>query len=129
VANAFDLLKLDPRFNMDRRRSLSAGHGLALLAVADPSFACVMAQRVGPRRLDLRQRRLAFAPCAWPSFIHRIQVDANIKAALEDLQRTLGTKIVLQSETKIRRGSAYLEYYDKPISWSSMTVDEVTAKY
>jgi len=41
-----------------------------------------------------------------------VNLDANIKAALEDLQRHLGTKIVLHQKTKVRPGQLILEYYD-----------------
>jgi hypothetical protein len=39
-------------------------------------------------------------------------VDANIRAALEELQRHLGTKALLRQKTKIRPGQLILEYYD-----------------
>jgi hypothetical protein len=41
-----------------------------------------------------------------------VHLDANIRAAVEDLQRHLGTKIVLHQKTKIRPGQLILEYYD-----------------
>jgi len=40
-------------------------------------------------------------------------MDANIRAALEDLQRHLGTKVLLHQKTKIRPGQLILEYYDE----------------
>jgi hypothetical protein len=39
-------------------------------------------------------------------------VDANIRAALDELQRHLGTKILLRQKTKMRPGQLVLEYYD-----------------
>jgi hypothetical protein len=41
-----------------------------------------------------------------------IHVDANIKSALEELQRHLGTKVLLRQKTKVRPGQLVLEYYD-----------------
>jgi hypothetical protein len=38
--------------------------------------------------------------------------DANIRAALEELQRHLGTKVMLRERTKLRPGQLVLEYYD-----------------
>jgi hypothetical protein len=38
--------------------------------------------------------------------------DANIRAALEDLQRHLGTKVLLRERTKARPGQLVLEYYE-----------------
>jgi len=40
------------------------------------------------------------------------QVDANIRSALDELQRHLGTKVLLHQKTKIRPGQLVLEYYD-----------------
>ena len=40
------------------------------------------------------------------------QVDPNVREALEELQRHLGTKIFLRERTKIRPGQLVLEYYD-----------------
>jgi hypothetical protein len=38
--------------------------------------------------------------------------DANIRAALEELKRHLGTKVLLREKTKVRPGQLVLEYYD-----------------
>jgi hypothetical protein len=42
----------------------------------------------------------------------QIHMDANIKAAIEELQRHLGTKILLRQKTKMRPGQLVLEFYD-----------------
>ena len=41
-----------------------------------------------------------------------VHVDANIKAAIEELQRHLGTKVLLRQKTKMRPGQLVLEFYD-----------------
>jgi hypothetical protein len=38
--------------------------------------------------------------------------DVNIRAALDELQRHLGTKVLLREKTKIRPGQLVLEYYE-----------------
>ena len=38
--------------------------------------------------------------------------DANIRAALEELQRHLGTKILLRQKTRMRPGQLVIEFYD-----------------
>jgi hypothetical protein len=43
-----------------------------------------------------------------------MHVDANIKSALDELQRHLGTKVLLRQKTKMRPGQLVLEYYDEP---------------
>jgi hypothetical protein len=38
--------------------------------------------------------------------------DANIRAALDELRRHLGTKVLLREKTKVRPGQLVLEYYE-----------------
>jgi hypothetical protein len=42
----------------------------------------------------------------------QVHLDANIRSALEELQRHLGTKVLLRQKTKMRTGQLVLEYYD-----------------
>lgn len=114
VANAVRLLKLEKNIqDWIEEGKLSAGHGRALLAVADPQLRMRFAQRAARGGLTVRQiERLAArrsrnaAPTTAP------HVDANIRAAIDELQRHLGTKILLREKTKIRPGQLVLEYYD-----------------
>ena len=39
-------------------------------------------------------------------------IDPNIRTALEELQRQLGTRIILRLKTKMRPGQLVLEFYD-----------------
>lgn len=39
--------------------------------------------------------------------------DANVRAALEELQRHLGTRVNLRPRTKQRPGQLILEYYEE----------------
>ena len=39
-------------------------------------------------------------------------LDPNIRTALEELQRHLGTRIILRLKTKMRPGQLVLEFYD-----------------
>src|SRR5260221_4330413 len=115
VANAVRLLKLEPTIQeWIEEGKLSAGHGRALLAVADPQLRMRYAQRASRGGLTVRQiERLASRRARGQRAATEVNVDANIKAALEDLQRHLGTKIVLHQKTKIRPGQLILEYYDE----------------
>jgi len=40
-------------------------------------------------------------------------LDPNIREALDELQRRLGTKVLLRQKTKMRPGQLVLEYYDE----------------
>ena len=114
VANAIRLLKLEPKIqDWIEEGKLSAGHGRALLAVVDAPLRMRYAQRASRGGLTVRQvERLASrrartaAPAAEP------HLDANIRAAIEELQRHLGTKVLLRQKTKMRPGQLVLEYYD-----------------
>ena len=114
VANAVRLLKLEKNIqDWIEEGKLSAGHGRALLAVADPQLRMRFAQRAARGGLTVRQierlaarRSRSVAPTTAP------HIDANIRAAIDELQRHLGTKILLREKTKIRPGQLVLEYYD-----------------
>jgi ParB family chromosome partitioning protein len=114
VANAIRLLKLERNIqDWIEEGKLTAGHGRALLAVPDSQLRMRYAQRAARGGLTVRQieklasRRSRGGP--GPAAIH---LDANIKSALEELQRHLGTKVLLRQKTKIRPGQLVLEYYD-----------------
>jgi ParB family transcriptional regulator, chromosome partitioning protein len=115
IANAIRLLKLEPTIQeWIEEGKLSAGHGRALLAVVDPPLRMRYARRASRggltvrqiERLAARRAKSASAPLAEP------QQDANIRSALEELQRHLGTKVQLRERTKQRPGQLVLEYYD-----------------
>src|SRR6202045_1226869 len=115
VGNALRLLKLEPTIQeWIEEGKLSAGHGRALLAVADPQLRMRYAHRASRGGLTVRQieglaaRRAKTAGSVVASAPH---VDANIRAALDELQRHLGTKVVLREKTKMRPGQLVLEYY------------------
>jgi ParB family chromosome partitioning protein len=114
VANAIRLLKLEPTIqDWIEEGKLTAGHGRALLAVLDPQLRMRYAQRASRGGLTVRQiERLASRRARGLKENVEAQVDPNIREALEELQRHLGTKIFLRERTKIRPGQLVLEYYD-----------------
>ena len=115
VANAVRLLKLEPTIQeWIEEGKLSAGHGRALLAVADPQLRMRYAHRASRGGLTVRQiERLAARRARSASPVISMPKDANIRAALDELQRHLGTKVVLREKTKVRPGQLVLEYYEE----------------
>jgi len=115
VGNALRLLKLEPTIqDWIEEGKLSAGHGRALLAVPDPQLRMRYAHRASRGGLTVRQiERLAArrARNAGPA-TQEAHADANIRAALDELQRALGTKVILRQKTKLRPGQLVFEYYD-----------------
>jgi ParB family transcriptional regulator, chromosome partitioning protein len=114
VANAVRLLKLESTIQeWIEEGKLTAGHGRALLAVQDSPLRMRYAQRAARGGLTVRQiERLASRRSRGGHAAAEVHVDANIRSALEELQRHLGTKVLLRQKTKIRPGQLVLEYYD-----------------
>ena len=117
IANSIRLLKLETGIqDWIEEGKLTAGHGRALLAVFDPQLRMRYAQRASRGGLTVRQiERLAARRArntGAPAVVPDANADANTRAALEELQRHLGTKVMLRERTKVRPGQLVLEYYD-----------------
>jgi ParB family chromosome partitioning protein len=115
VANALRLLKLEPAIQQFiEEGKISAGHARALLMFAESSERAALAQRAARGLLTVRQlERLAAkkgkvksAPAAEEA------LDPNISAAIEELQRVLGTRIHFRPRTSRSPGQLILEFYD-----------------
>src|SRR6202045_3042455 len=114
VANAIRLLKLEPTIqDWIEEGKLTAGHGRGLLAVQDSKLRLRYAQRAARGGLTVRQiERLASRRSRSGHTSPEVQMDANIRSALDELQRHLGTRVLLHQKTKMRPGQLVLEYYD-----------------
>lgn len=114
VANALRLLKLEPVIQQAiEDGKLTAGHGRALLAVGDAQLRMRYAKRAARGGLTVRQiERLASRHSRAAVTSKVINEDANIRAALEELQRHLGTRVLLRQKSTSRPGQLVLEYYD-----------------
>jgi len=115
VANSIRLLKLEPTIqDWIEEGRLTAGHGRALLGVAEPALRMRYAKRAARGGLTVRQieklgsRRARSARSATEAV-----VDPNVREALDELQRHLGTKVHLREKTRIRPGQLVLEFYDQ----------------
>ncbi|HEY2119468.1 MAG TPA: ParB/RepB/Spo0J family partition protein, partial [Candidatus Acidoferrum sp.] len=98
VANAIRLLKLEENIqDWIEEGKLTAGHGRALLAVPESQLRMRYAQRAARGGLTVRQiERLASRLARGAKTPTEIVLDPNIREALEELQRHLGTKVVLR---------------------------------
>jgi ParB family transcriptional regulator, chromosome partitioning protein len=114
VANSIRLLKLEPKIQeWIEEGKLTAGHGRALLAVPDGQLRMRYAQRAARGGLTVRQIEKLAARRSKGVLPHaELHLDANIRSALDELQRHLGTKVLLHQKTKMRPGQLVLEYYD-----------------
>ncbi len=114
VANAVRLLRLERSIqDLIEDGRISAGHGRALLAISDAQARMALAQRAARGAITVRQlerlasRRARVAPQPQSPLL-----DPNIRAAVEELSRHLGTRVTLRPRTKARPGQLILEYYD-----------------
>jgi len=115
VANAIRLLKLEDTIQewIEEGR-LTAGHGRALLGVAEPALRMRYAKRAARGGLTVRQiERLGSRRTRSAKAAAETAADPNIREALDELQRHLGTKVHLREKTRIRPGQLVLEFYDQ----------------
>jgi ParB family chromosome partitioning protein len=112
VANTVRLLKLEPPLQaMIEEGEISAGHGRALLAV-DPATRRKLAQRASRGGLTVRQlERLVSRDVRRGQAKPVTEADANIRSALDDLQKQLATRVSLRLLTRSHPGQLIIEYY------------------
>jgi ParB family chromosome partitioning protein len=116
VSNAIRLLKLESTIQeWIEEGKLTAGHGRALLAVPDSQLRMRYAHRASRGGLTVRQiERLASRRSRSRGLVSNEQSDPNTRSAIDELQRSLGTKVLLRPHTKSHPGQLIIEFYDEP---------------
>jgi ParB family transcriptional regulator, chromosome partitioning protein len=116
VANSVRLLALEePLLEWIEEGKITAGHGRALLAIEDRKLRNDLAQKASRGKLTVRQlermatRRSRGRGQQTPVEAH----DPNRQAALEELQKHIGTRVSLHMPTKGHAGQLILEFYDE----------------
>jgi ParB family chromosome partitioning protein len=114
IANAVRLLKLEASIQeLLEEGRLSAGHGRALLAIENSQSRLELARRAARGGMTVRQvERLAARGVTQRRVITPLQTDPNTKAAIEDLQREYGTRVLLHPKHGPKPGQLAFEYYD-----------------
>jgi len=114
IANSVRLLRLErPIQDLLEEGRLSAGHGRALLAIAEAQDRLVLARRIARGGMTVRQVERSAAriarkkPEAPPAVL-----DPNTKWAVDELQRKFGTKVAIHPLRPGRPGQLVFEYYD-----------------
>jgi ParB family chromosome partitioning protein len=116
VANSVRLLMLSEAFlDWIEQGKLTAGHGRALLAIEDPKLRLDLAQKAAQGKLTVRQvERMATRRSRGKLPGAQVEVhDPNRQAAIDDLQRHIGTRVTLNMPTKGHAGQLILEFYDE----------------
>lgn len=114
VANALRLLKLEPSIReLVEEGRVSAGHARALLSIDDVNLRLHLARRAAKGSLTVRQiERLATRTKRRTTQSTPVALDPNTRAALDELQRVLGTRVTINPCSKQRPGQLIVEYYN-----------------
>lgn len=116
IGNATRLLRLEKQIlELIEDGRLSAGHGRALLAITDPQLRLSLAQSASRGRMTVRQlertaSRKARAVDPQPA---ESQLDANTRAAIEQMEHMLGMRVRLRQPSENRPGELAIEYHEE----------------
>jgi ParB family chromosome partitioning protein len=112
VTNTLRLLKL-PRDvqQLVADRSLSMGHARAILGLPTEELQQQLAQKAAAQGLSVRQVEQLVQKIATPAEPKPAEeVDPNVKAAIQELERVLGTRVRIAGNPA-HRGRIEIEYY------------------
>jgi ParB family transcriptional regulator, chromosome partitioning protein len=112
IANAVRLLNLEGVIqNLVEEGRISSGHARALLGITDGKIRLELARRIARGGLTVRQtEKLAARGLKTASEPAIAQHDANTRAALDDLQRRFGARVLLHPIRRGRPGHLVFEY-------------------
>ena len=116
VANSVRLLSLDETFlEWIEEGKITAGHGRALLAVDDHHLRMDLAQQASKGKLTVRQlERMATRRGRGRTHSAPIAAqDPNRQAAIDELQKHIGTRVTVHMPAAGRAGQLILEFYDE----------------
>lgn len=116
VTNMLRLLKLPPDIQLLlAEHRLSMGHARALLGLSDPDLQRELAEKATAQGLSVRQvERMvqkAMEPREEGSGEEKKQ-DPNVRAAADELERVLGTRVRIVEKSE-QRGKIEIEYYSQ----------------
>lgn len=114
ISNSIRLLQLPPDLQqLVAERRLSAGHARSLLALTDEETQRKLAEKIVAQGLSVRQvERLTkrMTEPRDPAGEDEDVLDPNVKAAVAELERVLGTKVRIVEKSD-RRGRIEIDYY------------------
>jgi ParB family transcriptional regulator, chromosome partitioning protein len=114
ISNSIRLLQLPPDLQqLVAERRLSAGHARSLLALTDEEMQRKLAEKIVAQGLSVRQvermtKRLTEPRD--PTAEEEETLDPNVKAAIADMERVLGTKVRIVEKSS-NRGRIEIDYY------------------
>jgi ParB family chromosome partitioning protein len=112
VANSLRLTKLDkPIQELLEDGKLSAGHGRALLGIMDPRERLSVAKRAAKGGITVRQIEKMATRAPRPAPLAPPPLDANTKAAIQELEYEFGTRVTINQRTAKQPGELIFEFY------------------
>lgn len=116
ISNATRLLRLEkPILEMIEDGRLTAGHGRALLSASDPQLRLLMAQRAAHGRMTVRQLERSASRKSRPTApqVTEPALDANTRAAIEEIEHILGMRVRLRQPVGNRPGELAIEFHEE----------------
>jgi ParB family chromosome partitioning protein len=114
VINLMRLLQLPADIQqMISDGKLTAGHGRCLLSLPNPDLQREVAERAIGNSWSVRQIEQTCAKMTagkTPKHVDEVKIDPNVKAAIQEMERKLGTRIHVKEGAK-GRGKIEIEYY------------------
>jgi ParB family chromosome partitioning protein len=114
IINSMRLLQLPTDLQqLVAERRLSAGHARCLLTLPTADLQREVAERSVAQGWSVRQMERTTQKMMEgrkPKTIDQVQMDPNVKAAIQELERVLGTKVKIVEKAK-QKGRIEIEYY------------------
>lgn len=116
ITNTLRLLKLpgDVQALIADHR-LSMGHARAILGLPTPELQRQAAEKITAKALSVRQTEHLvnrMTETREPKSADQVELDPNVKAAVQELERALGTRVRIVEKTD-QRGRIEIEYYSQ----------------
>jgi ParB family chromosome partitioning protein len=116
VVNFLRLLQLsDDLQQLVAERRLSAGHARCLLTLPTVALQREVAEKAVAQGWSVRQTERTTQKMMadrQPKHVDEVQVDPNVKAAIQEMQRVLGTRVRILEKPK-KGGKIEIEYYSQ----------------
>jgi len=114
ITNILRLLQLPPDVQqLVSERRLSAGHARCLCSLPDAGLQREVAEKAVAQGWSVRQTERTtqrMLEGRKPKHVDELETDPNVKAAIQELERVLGTKVRIVEKSK-QKGRIEIEYY------------------
>jgi ParB family transcriptional regulator, chromosome partitioning protein len=115
ILNFQRLLQLPPDIQqLIAERRLSAGHGRCLLSLPTAELQREVAEKSVAQGWSVRQIERVTQKMTEgrkPKHVDEVETDPNVKAAIQELQRVLGTRVRIVEKPKQKGGRIEIDYY------------------